>query len=482
MPRYEYSDGHSSKFWEIERKGKQITTHWGRLGADGQTKTKAYSSADEATEDYTKQVKAKQKKGYALATGAAPASASSTPQARDKKLEAQIIETPDEPDAYLVYADWLDGQGDPRGELIELQHGLLNAPKDKKLRNAEAKLLTAHPTHFFGPSHDPEKPSVPERDKNNRRVMRRGFGQEDLQYPDKTIRWRYGYFSKVDWYCGYVQELWFQPGYYNDDEDAGSCAELLERFLTHPSARFLSRLYIGDIWVDESRGIGPNLTEIVDVLTRVPCAKQLDTLCFIGGDHDISGVELDASELYRACPNLRELRLYGGMITLGKIRHAKLERFSLCTGGLPASELQALSDAKWPQLESLSIYFGRSDYGASGGVDDIAQILKGRGLPNLEHLGLCNSEFTDELCAQLPLAKVLEQLQTLDLSLGVMGEVGAKALLAAPQAFAHLRSLDLRDNYIPKEYHGDLKKLCADVNLRNQDDAPPEDRYATVGE
>src|SRR5262245_45998875 len=42
------------------------------------------------------------------------------PQARNEELEAQIRAAPDEPGPYLVYADWLQGRDDPRGQLIAI--------------------------------------------------------------------------------------------------------------------------------------------------------------------------------------------------------------------------------------------------------------------------------------------------------------------------------------------------------------------------
>ena len=46
MPRYEFVEGTSSKFWEIIQSGSEVTTRWGRIGTAGQSKTKSF--ADEA--------------------------------------------------------------------------------------------------------------------------------------------------------------------------------------------------------------------------------------------------------------------------------------------------------------------------------------------------------------------------------------------------------------------------------------------------
>ncbi|MBA3538368.1 MAG: TIGR02996 domain-containing protein, partial [Deltaproteobacteria bacterium] len=49
------------------------------------------------------------------------------------KLEAAILADPDDTAAYLVYADWLQSRGDPRGELIVLQHQLGTLDKATEL-------------------------------------------------------------------------------------------------------------------------------------------------------------------------------------------------------------------------------------------------------------------------------------------------------------------------------------------------------------
>ena len=69
-------------------------------------------------------------------------------------LLAAIIESPEEDAPRLVYADWLQAQGDPRGELIQLQCQLSAAPDDERrraIRIAENKLLAAHGAAWLAP-------------------------------------------------------------------------------------------------------------------------------------------------------------------------------------------------------------------------------------------------------------------------------------------------------------------------------------------
>ena len=64
MPRYEFSQGTSNKFWEITRDGNQVTVTYGKIGTAGQTKTKDYADEAAAQKDMDKQIASKTKKGY----------------------------------------------------------------------------------------------------------------------------------------------------------------------------------------------------------------------------------------------------------------------------------------------------------------------------------------------------------------------------------------------------------------------------------
>src|SRR5262245_32166920 len=44
------------------------------------------------------------------------------------ELEERIIAARNNPEAYLIYADWLQSHGDPLGELIIIQHALRHHP------------------------------------------------------------------------------------------------------------------------------------------------------------------------------------------------------------------------------------------------------------------------------------------------------------------------------------------------------------------
>ncbi len=66
MQRYELVEGGSSKFWQVEVSGADLTVFFGRIGTAGQRKTKTLSDVAAATGERDKLIKEKTRKGYAL--------------------------------------------------------------------------------------------------------------------------------------------------------------------------------------------------------------------------------------------------------------------------------------------------------------------------------------------------------------------------------------------------------------------------------
>ncbi|MCB9655763.1 MAG: DUF4132 domain-containing protein [Deltaproteobacteria bacterium] len=81
MARFEFVEGSSNKFWEIEIDGVSLTTTYGRIGSKGQTSRKTFDSAEKARAEHDKLVKEKTKKGYSCvdARAAVDAASSSAP-------------------------------------------------------------------------------------------------------------------------------------------------------------------------------------------------------------------------------------------------------------------------------------------------------------------------------------------------------------------------------------------------------------------
>lgn len=67
--RFEFVEGSSSKFWEVSADGASFTVTFGRMGTDGQSKTKKCKDASAAKAEVDKLVAEKVKKGYSPVSG-----------------------------------------------------------------------------------------------------------------------------------------------------------------------------------------------------------------------------------------------------------------------------------------------------------------------------------------------------------------------------------------------------------------------------
>ena len=196
------------------------------------------------------------------------------PPPTNPALEAAILENPDDDAPYLVYADWLMAAGDPRGELIVMQHDADEADGSRKttLRRAANAHLAKHAAELYGPLASFENGTF------------------------KTL-WRYGYVRRLE-----LQ--WKNGGVWPDSEHA---FDELTAVLRHPSYQFVIDLLLGPIY-DEYYDI--QFQAVVDVLADLHLPATLRTL-----DVGVESVDrLDTafgemSHLVSALPRLRRVRL-----------------------------------------------------------------------------------------------------------------------------------------------------------------------------
>jgi uncharacterized protein (TIGR02996 family) len=149
MRTFEFDDGKSRKFWNIDLQGQRFTVTYGRLGTQGQTQTKEFANAAKAQAEHDKLIKEKLAKGYVETT----AGGARAPTA--KALENALAADPDDLAAHAAYADFLTEQGDPRGEFIQVQLALEDparpAKERKELQKREAAFLKKLGSAWLGP-------------------------------------------------------------------------------------------------------------------------------------------------------------------------------------------------------------------------------------------------------------------------------------------------------------------------------------------
>jgi uncharacterized protein (TIGR02996 family) len=490
MPRYELSEGSSNKFWDIKLSGKSFTTTYGKLGANGQTTIKEFSSDALAKKEFEKLVAEKTKKGYALVGGkaAAPAKAkkkaakptdddeddesSSTAggatDARNPALEKAILTSPLDRDAYAVFADWLQEQGDPRGELISLQLG--------NKEGAAQKLIQKHSDYFLGelaPFQNTRDSSSDGTTNNNSHSHLRTSEQEKAwqKTAGKAFLWRNGYISRLR-----VSEDTYAREASGDEDDETTTAEIVEKVFAHPSGRYVTELNL------MSNG-DPNETDLQDVLDVVgkKAPKTLRKLVIGDNVDQISWHHTgDLGKIWKGVPNLKILEIETGEFDVGKMDAPNLERAIFVTGGLSKACGKHIANASMPKVKHLEIYYGTDNYGGDCTVKEVKPLLERTDLKDLQYLGLKNSEFANDIAKAVVGAKIVKQLKVLDLSLGTLTDEGAQALADGKESLKHLEVLDLTRNYLTKAGIKLVAGLCKKVITDRQekpDDYDGEPQY-----
>ena len=360
-------------------------------------------------------------------------------------LEQAILADPYDRNAYMVYGDWLQQQGDPRGELIALQLANKNASALVMMdrhANALYGLLAAHKKTYDGKKAE-------------------------------AFVWKYGF----------IHAARLSHDSYADSDFHGKLVDILDQLLSHPSGRFLAELTVvfnGDPNEDD-------LQDIIELLAR-RAPPTLRKLHF--GDFEYLGVDTEMSwyhvgnlaPLWAAVPRLAHLVVQGGDFALGSIALPKLRSAAFRTGGLAQVSARAIASATWPEIEDLEIWYGDDNYGGDATADDVRTLLARTDMPALRRLGLMNAEFTDDLCALIPTAKLAKQLRELDLSKGCMTDEGAEELAEAAGVLS-LDKLDVSENYLSDQGVRMLRGVAKTVIADDQrDDDDPEYRHPAVGE
>jgi hypothetical protein len=195
------------------------------------------------------------------------------------------------------------------------------------------------------------------------------------------------------------------------------------------------------------------------------------------------------AKLWKHASALEYVKLRAGSMALGKIDLPACREFRIETGGLAKESLRAVAEASWPALETLSLWFGKREYGGTCKVTGVSSILDGKQIPKLRHLGLKNSQFGNELFAAVARSKILRRLETLDLSMShITTDALERDVMPHAKAFAHLKRLDLSRCLLDAKGMRLAKTLAKHVEFEYQRDRAdtmdddPEYRYAAVGE
>jgi tetratricopeptide (TPR) repeat protein len=294
-------------------------------------------------------------------------------------------------------------------------------------------------------------------------------------------------------FAGHPVQLW-QADQASDDLDSvcywiGLCSDELSTevhwtdkfadFLNTSGAEKCQSLVVGNWERPWERESAERVVQaLVVAAPRLPHLKAI----FLGipadhDEHDETWIQYgDISPLFEAYPRLEQFAVRGtnGLI-LGRVQHEYLKALVIQTPGFPRELLQEINNAQLPSLERLELWLGSRAYGATVIIDDLRSLIVNRHFPTLRHLGLRNTELTDEIAELLAKSEILVQLETLDLSLGILSDTGAQALLDA-RALHSLAKLDIHHHYCSIETIARFKQLPVLIDLADS----REDKIVTA--
>ncbi|MEF3311218.1 STM4015 family protein [Paenibacillus sp. GYB004] len=265
---------------------------------------------------------------------------------------------------------------------------------------------------------------------------------------------------------------------YDQYEENVKMTELLEQLANSPEAAGLTSLVIGD-WGGSYENDSSDIVEtLVRLNGRFPKLRKL----FIGDmgyeECEVSWImQSNIGPVLAAYPELTSLTIKGSSgLALDPARHEKLEELVIICGGLGSDVITSISNGSFPQLNKLELYLGVDNYGFDGSLDTILPLIEPGKFPKLTYLGLKDSEIQDEIAIAVADAPILDQLHTLDLSMGTLSDKGAEALLQSEKV-KKLQHLDLSYHFMSDKMMLMWKQSGLNVNTSDQQEADDDEDY-----
>lgn len=331
MRRFEFTDGTSRKFWQVEVVGDSLTVCFGRLGTQGQSKTKHFAYAAAAAQEEQRLIREKLNKGYVeVSADAAPAATpkSEVRAARPVVPAAVPVVKPPPP---AIKVTLRDRDGDPL--VIRLQ--------DKLVIIEEGGKRTAQTLDSYAAAKEHFERIVMLRKKSGATV------QHSQECPDENIP---------------------PPDLVDSPEFEGEIALENGRwsltFLGEPEAKI--SLEMTRTLVRRIATAAPRLVHVIcdfaspkQAWAKALVDAQLPSLeSFVFDTHFQTQTRQsensigDLAAVLRACPNLQNF-FATGKLTMSAVTHHKLRALHLLGTPLTAALAKGLGGCSFPALDRL---------------------------------------------------------------------------------------------------------------------------------
>jgi uncharacterized protein (TIGR02996 family) len=473
MRTFVYRGFWSNKFWNIDLQGASFTVTSGKLGGKGRAQKKDFPDEQAARKAHDELIAEKLGKGYVETTP--PPSAPVSPL--QQSLEAALVEDPDDRATHHAYADYLMEQGDPRGELVQVQFALEDPSRQgeerTRLRERESALLKRHAREWLGEVgrflvgdwSGPDRPFhyqlargwldlvrlLPAPDaaiaalarSPEARLLRRLEIVYDMRYHPFEV----GQFTKGPGKALTADER---------ENEIYEGATIMPPLLASPYLTNLRVLKLGfsdhEGLLGHSTMVMPfedcNVEQVIDLLQKSPRLEELYLNTSLAG--------IDRLFASPALGNLRVLQYYYGSDYLGDN-----------PGPYPLTALA--NNPALRHLTTLRLHPGRD---ATVELEEMDAVLRSPHLPALTHLQVHMTTFGDEGARRIVESGALRRLKVLDVGYGNMTDEGAR-LLASCADLKHLELLDVSRNALTGGGIAALEATGIRVVADNQH--PPEE-------
>ncbi len=262
MARYLLGD----QFWELARDGMTITTVAGKIGEPGTTTVEKLATPALAATRERVLLNKHGREGWKLAKAPPPVVEKEAPappetlvlDARNPELERAITEDPETDAQYLVYGDWLQQQGDPRGKAIALEAATRGKTWGDKHHAQLNRFIETHKAYLYGPFEAAK---------------------------GRSLTLHFGFVARIELLRGRL-------------------ATTLTELFAHPARRFVTSIHIdAEADAKDPDGVASDLASAVKVIAKSapPTLRHLE----IGGDTAID----DLAVLAPRFPQLRTFAL-----------------------------------------------------------------------------------------------------------------------------------------------------------------------------
>ena len=193
-------------------------------------------------------------------------------------------------------------------------------------------------------------------------------------------------------------------------------------------------------------------------------------------EQEISWIEqVDLGPVLDVMPLLNNLKIKGtNNLSIGKKPRPNLKSLEIISGGLPDSVVEDILGSDLSNLEKLVLYVGVEDYGFEGDLAVFKPLFSKDRFPQL---GIVDAEEQDAVVEMFLESDILPQLETMDISAGVLTDEGAQLLLDHVDKISHLKFINMKYNYLSDEMKKELQKALP-VKIDVSDSQEYDDDYS----